>query len=198
MSHRKLKPGLKLAAMAVHGGLALSMVLIGIGIYTLVLTPLNNSRQDASKQVTEIEDLLKRTSEFAEENAALSVKMESIQSRASLVNSRIPDSPKESEFLQQATSAAQDTGVEILDFQRGETDYEGEYAELNINFTIEGSFEGICNFLGRIENLPRISRINKVTMETDSQSETYRFDLSLVLFFTREAPPERIARATDG
>ena len=184
--------------MAVHGGLALLMAGIFMAVQSLVLKPLNEKHQTARQQVSEIDTILERTSEFAEENASLVEKMKSIQSRADLINDRIPASPKEAEFLQPATTAAKQTNIEILDYNRGETDSVGDYAELHVHFTIQGGYEDLCEFISRVENLPRISRVNQVKMETDSRSDIYPIDLSLILFFTRDAPLERLARAPDG
>ena len=55
---------------------------------------------------------------------------------------------------------------------------------MTLTLTSQGSYEGVCNFLHRVNDLPRLSRANKMSIQPVIDGSTYSMDMTLTIYFS--------------
>jgi len=99
---------------------------------------------------------------------------------------RIPEHPREAEFLKQVTQAADDEGLKIHNYARGNLDQKPTHAEFTVQLSCEGNYKSIVGFLDRLAKLSRVATVQRLTLSAGNV-ETYPFDLTLLLYYGAQA-----------
>ena len=116
-------------------------------------------------------------------HAALQQALARIKQRVQEIDQRIPDDAREAEFLSQMTEAAQQTGLAIRDYRRGENTEMTSHFQLEVRILGEGSYGSICRFLERIHELPRAVAIDKMRVSTEKENHVYPVDMTFLLHY---------------
>jgi Tfp pilus assembly protein PilO len=164
-------------------GLLMPVLLGSLLAYLLVLSPLRNQTKAAQARWAEVEKSLESASAVRRENQALKNKLADLESRAELVRQRIPDGPEEAEFLQTIHQAAEEAGLALEDYRRGNVIAGPRHAQLEVHLIGSGDYEGLCRFFERVDQLQRQTQPKTVVIRADSQPGFYRLDLTLLLFY---------------
>lgn len=188
------KTELRLVRSVLH--VVFAAVLFGciMTVQSIWLSRLASEKMEAAKEATWIRERMTQTSEITKEHTAMVTLMDALQNRADSIRARIPDRPNEGQFLEQTTNAAKASGVQVKEYRRGKIEFDGDHSQLRVHISLLGPFANICDYIDRLENLPRISRISQMRIKSDKQTDTYPVDLTLTLFFRADTPDERIAR----
>ena len=130
-------------------------------------------------------EFLKRTNEIQSRNRELKGSLTETEELIAGIKRRIPDSPRQADFLAQLAGAAEASEIEIVDFRPDTAVETKDHFELTIRVSAAGKYEAICRFLNRLESLPRLCDV--VGMEIDAQDlagEIYPFNLTLQVFYS--------------
>ena len=136
-----------------------------------------------AERIAELEEYLNRAPGIRTKHAALQQALARIKQRVQEIDQRIPDDAREAEFLSQMTEAAQQTGLAIRDYRRGENTEMTSHFQLEVRILGEGSYGSICRFLERIHELPRAVAIDKMRVSTEKENHVYPVDMTFLLHY---------------
>jgi Tfp pilus assembly protein PilO len=140
-----------------------------------------------SLQTAGLERLLKTAGRTRERHERLAAELEALERDAENMRLRIPDRPEETEFLRQLTQVADEEHLRILNWERGRLDERPTHTEYEIRLVCEGKYPAICGFLDRLDHLPRVTSVQRMSVQATDESKEYPFDMTLKLYFGARA-----------
>jgi Tfp pilus assembly protein PilO len=189
---------LKMLGWCLHAAGLVVLGAAGFAVYSLAYLPLAKEEQNCVARMSVIDKLLVESAKVRAAHATFKDSLEKIQDRTEALRQRIPDRPCETEFLEQMNQAADEEGLEIRDYRRGTVTVEDAHSFLEVRVLGTGTYREICGFLDRLARLPRISTVEKVTINSDATTEAYPVDLTLRLYFGARKKPAEEGKAVHG
>ncbi len=110
---------LRLLSWLLNGLGALAAVAIVVTVQFLVFRPLDARLAACTRRTQQLERLLSMEEKSREEHARLGGELTAAREQATLVKDRIPDEPREAEFMAKVSELAGDAGVTIRDYRPG-------------------------------------------------------------------------------
>jgi Tfp pilus assembly protein PilO len=189
---------LNMLGWSMHAAGLLFVGAAGCALYSLAYLPLVKQEQSCVARMADIDKLLVDAEKVRTAHASFKHSLVKIQDRTEALRQRIPDRPRETDFLEQMNQAADEEGLEIRDYRRGTVTVEDSHSFLEVRVLGAGTYPQICGFLDRLAHLPRISTVEKVTITSDSTAEAYPVDLTLRLYFGAQQGPAAKGEAAHG
>ncbi len=172
--------------------LALAYNALGVGVVALIFVAFYwglyaqlEAREVAvySKELS-LTDFLSNHDSIVLTNHQTKKRLEEQKGRLAELVQRIPNTPHESNFLEQLASVAAAAKVDIRDFNPGNTIQQGKHSQLEIYIDGSASYEGICRFLDGLAKLPRLCQIASFEVTSPGKGATdYRIEAKLRIFF---------------
>jgi Tfp pilus assembly protein PilO len=95
----------------------------------------------------------------------------------------------EGDFLSQVANVAAQAGVKLGHYRPGVIRVGEGHSQMEIQLSCVGPYRGLCQFLGGLAGLERLSRV--VQMEVGSgTAESCPATITLVVFFRLNGPPK--------
>ncbi len=117
--------------------------------------------------------------------AELQKRIESIQSILNDFNQRLPEGKNIDDILTQVYSAAAQAGISV-DTIEPQAIVQGEmYNRFPIKLYLTGTFESCFAFFARLETLPRILRLENLTMEKTGDENMLHLELLISAFILK-------------
>lgn len=189
---------LKMLGWLLHGAGLVTLLAAGYAVYCLAHLPLAKKSEACADRIAVVDGLLDNSEEIRAAHSRFKDSLAEIRRRADALRQRIPDRPCETEFLEQMNEAANKEGLEIRDYRRGAVTVKDTHSQLEVHVQCVGSYPKTCRFLDRLARLPRISTVEKVTINSDSSVEAYPVDLTLRLYFGVKKKPDDKRKARNG
>ena len=168
---------------ALHAlGAAVAAVLVPL-VWWTTSAPLEYAHRDYAARVAELTELLEKSGAVKAEHARLLDSLRDLKATAVAIQQRIPAEALEGEFLAQLSKTAQAEGVQILDYRPGLAAARGDYSQMEIGLSCEGTYAGLCGFVSRLEQMPRLAQLVQVQIESRRDSSIYPAEMSLVIYF---------------
>lgn len=165
------------------GGLAVTSAVCFI-MLTAVILPLRLQHREVIVQEEEFNEILKLEESVTKENERLTAVLSEADQKIRSLLDRIPNVARESDFLGQITTLAQEVDVEIMDYTPGSIAKNAEYHEMNLTLTSQGSYEGVCDFLHRLHSLPRLCRANKMSILPIMDGRRCSLNMTLTIYYS--------------
>ena len=163
-----------------------------VTLYQLVVSALIAHEQHViAAESSEKEQFLARADEIRAEHKQLTNRLEKLETNAVTMRYRIPEHPREAEFLKQVTQAADEEGLTIHKYERGTLDRKPTHSEFSVKLSCEGHYAAIVGFLDRLSQLPRVATVQNMNLSAGITG-TYPFDLSLLLYYGAQAAEVKI------
>lgn len=192
-TERKLRKwgwGLHLGGLLIAGGSCGLM-------FRTVIFPLMQENTEVVAREVELRKILDLDATLIQEHQRLTQILEEADQKIKSLLDRIPNVARESDFLGQITTLAKEVGVEIMDYHPGQISEKDDYHEMTLTLTSQGSYEGVCNFLHRLHNLPRLSRANKMSVLPVFDGNTCSLDMTLTIYFSPNSQLASAAKEAD-
>jgi Tfp pilus assembly protein PilO len=181
---------LRLTSWLIHLSGVLGLA-AGIGLYQAVVSALIVREQhEIAAEAADKEQFLTRADEVRVEHKQLTERLDQLETNAVTMRQRIPEQPREAEFLKQVAQAADEEGLKIHRYERGSLDRKSTHSEFTVRLSCEGDFQAIVGFLDRLSKLSRVATVHSMSL-TAGTTEVYPFDLSLVLYYGAQATEAR-------
>lgn len=165
-------------------GLGLSAALaIAVAGQLVVLHPIDHRAAASVRRATELEKGLQEASRVRAEHARLTDELATARQQAAELTRRIPDEPREADFLAELAHLADDVGLEIQDYRPGLIVSRGSYCVIQVDLIGEGDYPSICNFVHQLPDLPRCSTVTHLRIQSDDRRDAYLVTMSLQLYF---------------
>jgi Tfp pilus assembly protein PilO len=130
----------------------LMAVVLGVG-YTAIYLPLDTTIAATTRKLVD-----------AKRRLALADDLDVVQKQFRQIQSRIPNSPDASEWMQYVLSGLRQTPLRLDSFSPDTPKAMGTYQILTIKIKVSGSFEDIDKFLYWLESNPRLFRVDSVRL----------------------------------
>jgi Tfp pilus assembly protein PilO len=168
---------------ALHcGGALVSLALLALGAW-VVVAPLRAERSKHLQRCAHLDRLIAGRAGVEREHARLSQELQDVRRRKEEIRRRITDSAQVGEFLRQVSQVADDVGVRLREFRPGAATRTGQYGVVRIELHCTGGYRGICEFLERLDKLPRLATIDRLDIAAPNRGESYTFKISLDIYF---------------
>lgn len=162
-------------------------LLAGVVIYRYAVSTLIDQEKKAiAAESADKGEFLQQADQIRAEHRLLSDRLTQLETNAVMMRQRIPEHPREAEFLDQISEAADEEGLKIHRYERGSLDRKPTHCEFTVRLQCEGDFQAITGFLDRLAALSRVATVQKLSLAS-SETETYPFDLSLMLYYGAQA-----------
>ena len=187
---------LKMTAWGIHA-VGAFVLLLGVGGYQFfVFSLLSKRHQQCQHEIVRTQQLLASQPRTERALAELDARLRELEQRAQRTKAGIPEEPGESEFLRQLTEVADEEQLKIRDFHTGLARQEAGYSQLDVRLLGEGPHDGICGFLERITQLPRVTTVQRMQITGTEGRAVYPLEVTLTLYFaahpiTAAPPPTR-------
>lgn len=167
--------------------LALLLVLVA---ECLAYRPTDRRASACVRRIGELQKLLKEERRVRADYARLTRELTTLRRQAADLQKRIPDEPREADFLAQVSRLAGKVGLQIQDYRPGRITPQRGYSALQVDLICRGDYAGICKFLDGLSKLPRYSTVIRLQIDAHEARPNYHVEISLrVLFFTDNDRP---------
>lgn len=178
-------------AIGFHVAGAAVVVAVAGAAFLLLLRPVSVRHARVVEKTASLQAVLEHEERLRREHERLSQSLLLAEQKVESLLERVPNVPREADFLGQVTTLAHDVGLEIIDYRPGGTAQREEYQEMTVSLTAEGSYPGVCSFLRRLHGLPRLSRVHELKIAPQANGEAYSTNMTLAIYF---APEHKLGR----
>ncbi len=172
-------------------GATVTVVLVSATVL-FVIRPMEDRVVQLQHRAEELSEALSIADEVKSEHELLTSQRLAADDKVEKLLDRIPNVPRESEFLGQITTLAREVGLSIVDYRPGSASERKDYKQMTLTLSSDGSYVSICSFLSRIHQLPRLSRVLNLDIEPTGNGDVYKMMMTLTIFF---APDSKLAAA---
>lgn len=177
---------LRMTGWLIHAAGFLGIIAV-VALYQIVVSALiAREKQDIAAESFEKTQFLSHAEAIRAEHERLTAQLERLETNAVTMRLRIPEHPREAEFLKQLTQAADDEGLKIHKYERGSLERKPTHSEFHVKLSCEGDYRAIVGFLDRLAKLPRAVTVQSMNL-TAGTADTYPFELSLLLYYAAQA-----------
>lgn len=173
---------LRVLSRSLHGLGALIACTIGLAAVFVVYRPIDAQIAACAEQTDRMQGVLREEERLRAEHSRLSTDLASAREQSADVTKRIPDQPREADFLAQLSQLADDSRLKVQDYRPGVVTPRSSYATMRVDLICEGDYDGICRFLDGLAELPRHSTIIRLQIDSAPRKERYSAALSLELY----------------
>ena len=180
-----LRPLIPLPLATKVAGLVAVLVLIGVGYYTAVWTPLQEAIANEKIQVEHQRVVLRKNQRLASNIPKKKEEYKQLQKQLKIALNMLPKKSQIPDLLEGVTWAGKDSGLNFTTFKPASESVKSIYAEVPVSLDVTGSFRQLLTFLKRVGEMPRIVDIKNLSLTVDTQSSgalkikgqavTYRF-----------------------
>lgn len=162
--------------------IVLVATLLGILVasFTLVFLPQNAAIDRAKREIDHKMDLLEKLAAETDRNEALRERNEVIARRIAEVEDRLPSDKQVDAVIRQVSELAVRSGLNPPAMQNAKPVPAAQYWEQPLDLKTSGTFRGFYDFLIELERMPRITRINSMTLNR-ARNEEGRMDVEFTL-----------------
>ncbi|MEQ9406121.1 MAG: type 4a pilus biogenesis protein PilO [Fuerstiella sp.] len=153
----------------------------------LLLRPMENRVVQLRHRATELSAALAKEDAVKAEHQQLTARRLEADDKIEKLLDRIPNVPRESDFLGQITTLAAEVGLSIIDYRPG-TATEGKgYQQMTLTLSSDGSYESVCRFLNRIDQLPRLTRVLTLDITPLADDTGCKMLMTLTIYFAPDS-----------
>lgn len=183
MSNFNRKRELGMTRLSVHLGALLALLICGVVYSVLIIRPQEVARQELADQTQRLESLRQAALASRSTEMDLRTTLARIEEREAHLRSTIPAAADEHEVLQAVTQAADETGLQIVDYQRTGIVDEQTHSSLRLDVKCRGEYAPMCHFIDRIRNLDRLILVERLRVTSDLASAQHDFTISLMFVY---------------
>ncbi|WP_197525114.1 type 4a pilus biogenesis protein PilO [Botrimarina hoheduenensis] len=160
---------------------------VGLGVLALIyLTasqPLITWRASLANQTRNLRLSLQEAPGVRSRHSVLKSQLDGLLTRVEDVTKRMPNEPRDDEFLADLSRIAREKGVQLEDFRRGTVSQDKTHSSLNVMVTARANHAGLCGLIDAVQRLPRLAELNEMQITGAAQGETYPVLLQYTLYY---------------
>jgi len=166
------------------GRLLLVLTLVGVPVssYWLVFRPRNADIVRAESEIAHRKELLGKLQEETRRNTDLQRANEEITKSVEAIEARLPNTKELDSIVRQISDLAVEAGLEAPGLKSAKPVKAALYMEQPLEITMNGDFKKFYDFMIRLEQLPRITRVPDMKIKRMDQGDgntTAEFTLSI-------------------
>lgn len=143
----------------------LLMVLIGVGFWMVVYTPIQEDIEGANNQLNDLEQEKQRLEQLKRNQEKMSQKIADLQQELLIAREKLPASAEIPSLLQRIHNQAKTAGLEITTFQREQEVPRQYYIEIPVSMELRGTFDELANFFYYVGRMTRIVNVTDISLK---------------------------------
>lgn len=108
--------------------------------------------------------------------------LRSLDDKIAQLNQRLPGVMNEREFYRSLNNLAQSNQIQVASLKPEVSVAKEGFYELPVKLHAIGSFENFHNFLFSVTTMPRLTKLDKLTIEKTDEPGQYNFHMTLKIF----------------
>jgi type IV pilus assembly protein PilO len=171
--------------------LILLVVLLALPLssYWLVFRPQNAEIDLAKAEIAHKRQMLEKLRHATAQNADLERANLDVQESIAKIESRLPTNKEVDKIVRQVSQLAVEVGLDPPSMKSEKPLPAASYREQPLAMTITGDFRGFYEFLLRLEQLPRITRIPDMKIQRSQQEDGHmQAEFTLSIYFQDDEP----------
>ncbi len=193
---------LKTLGSLLHAAALSTLALAGLAFYLWLYVPRSHEIAQLQTRITALQQQLRGSAKIRGQFATLTASRAEQRQTAEDVRRRVPDEPREAEFLEQISDAILPDEFVINDYTRGPVTKADGCRQLDIQLRCDGTYAGICRFLDRLDRMQRITRVVALDLGTQMTQQRYPLSITVRLYFGAQQaagkPGDRVASVEHG
>ncbi len=170
-----------------HGIGAVVTAALVSGIVFLFIRPMDDREAELTKKAEELTAALDFENAVQSEHELLTAKILEADDMIDKLLDRLPNVPRESDFLGQITTLAREVGLSIVEYRPGNVSKKKGYKQMTLALSSDGTYVSVCSFLHRIHQLPRLSRVLALDVAPLGEGDAYKMMMTLTIFFAPDS-----------
>ncbi|MEO0529823.1 MAG: type 4a pilus biogenesis protein PilO [Planctomycetota bacterium] len=186
---RPKQPGLpKLPKAVTHTAAVVCAVAVAAVGFVVINRPLTEWRHDITRRADLVQAKLSEGPALRRRHAEQQQQLDDLLASVEEVNNRLPDQPREGEFLADLSRLAEANEVSIEDFRRGRTLDADTHSVVTVSVTAEGPHRGACAVVDAVSKLPRLAELTHLEIGPGSTEGVYKMQMTYALYYGMSAP----------
>ncbi len=167
------------------------LVVTGIALFAefAVFRPIDDQTAANIHEARQLQTFLRDKDRVRSEHARLAKELAVARGQAATLQARIPDEPREADFLAQASKLAGQIGLQIQDYRPSAISSKQSYSTVRVDLICQGGYASICSFLDRLSKLPRHSTVTRLRIDANRNRPVYSVQISVTLYFVVNGQP---------
>lgn len=165
------------------------LMALPLSSYWLVFRPQNAEIAQARREMEHKRKMLDKLRQATAQNEDLLRANEEIRASIAAIEARLPTDKQVDGIVRQVSDLAVESGLAAPVLKSAKPLKAATYMEQPLEMTITGDFRGFYQFLLRLEQLQRITRMPQVTIaRSDKQDGHMQADFTLSIYFQQQTP----------
>ncbi|MCC6675974.1 MAG: type 4a pilus biogenesis protein PilO [Phycisphaerales bacterium] len=157
---------------------------VPLSSYWLVFRPQNREIARAKSEIRHKDEMLAKLREETARNADLKKANEDISRSVASIEARLPSGKEIDAVVRQVSDLAVQSGLAAPAMKSAKPLKAALYMEQPLEMQMEGNFHGFYEFLLKLEQLPRITRIPDMKIKRDEQENgNLKAEFTLSIYF---------------
>lgn len=153
----------------------------------LVFRPQNAEIAVAKREIEHKRQMLQKVQEETAKNADLIRANEEIRRNIEAIEARLPSSKEVDQVVRQVSDLAVQCGLDAPSIESDKPLAAAVYMEQPLKMKIAGNFNGFYEFLTRLQQLPRITRIPDMKITRSNETDGHmKAEFTLSIYFQQE------------
>ena len=155
-----------------------------------VVAPMQGQHQAMAVQIADGSRLLARKNDIQSRHAEVEQQLTDFEASFARVISRIPETPRESEFLAQITELARACQLRIQRYHPRDPVNEGTHTALEVQLDATADYSGICRFLDGLRTTARLCRVTRLRVHAvGTEGTELPIEMTLRIYFAPLTKP---------
>lgn len=194
----QIDPDRKLKTLGwwLHGLGIIVAIAIALSAEFILYRPIDDRTAACAGRIEKLQTLFRDEDQLRTEHTRLCKELAIARKQAATLHARIPDEPRESDFLAQASRLAGEVGLQIQDYRPGKATSRQTHSVMQVDLICKGDCASIAHFLDRLSKLPRHSTISRLEIDAESSQADYATKISVTLYFGVNGRPDADKKGT--
>lgn len=164
------------------------LLALPLSSYFLVFKPQNAEIRQAKQEIEHKRELLTKLQQMTARNEDLQRANEEIRQSIETIEARLPTTKEVDNVVRQVSELAKAAGLESPAIESDKPVKAALYMEQPLKMKIDGNFNGFYDFLQRLEQLPRITRLPDIKVTRANNEDGHmKAEFTLSIYFQEGA-----------
>jgi Tfp pilus assembly protein PilO len=180
----------------IHAAGGSAMAAAALAFYGLYFAPTAADIDQRVKRMEQLTVLLASNEEIATEHRRLDERLGALRGAAASTQKRMPRRLSSQEFIQQATQLADSLNLKMELCTAAAPQTLPTHSQVEVTCRFSGSYASVCRYLSAIDQLPQISKLSRLEIDTTANSDKYPVNVTFQLYYRGELNDTELKRGT--
>ncbi len=154
-----------------EGLIGVVLLAVPLSSWWLVFRPQNAAIDAAKRDVAHKRELLEKLKQYTSRNEDLSNANDEMNRRIRAIEDHLPSDKEVDSIVRQVSDVAVSCRLDSPTVANVKPRQEAMYMEQPLDMSLSGNWTGFYDFLSRVEQLPRITRISNMVLKRDEKGD---------------------------